>query len=43
MRERLRQFGGDLNIQSDETGTLVKARIPLQSDSVPIVDRERAS
>jgi two-component system, NarL family, sensor kinase len=30
MRERLRQFGGDLNIQSDNNGTVVKARLPLQ-------------
>lgn len=29
MRERLRQFGGGLNIQSDSTGTRVTANIPL--------------
>ena len=43
MRERLRQFGGDLNIQSDGNGTLVKARIPLPSDAVSMGERERAS
>jgi signal transduction histidine kinase len=29
MRERLRQLGGALEIQSDNTGTLVRARLPL--------------
>ena len=29
MRERLRQFGGELNIQSDNRGTVVKATLPL--------------
>jgi signal transduction histidine kinase len=43
MRERLRQFGGDLNIQSDDCGTLVKAMIPLQSNAVPTADHEKAS
>jgi signal transduction histidine kinase len=43
MRERLRRFGGDLNIQSDDCGTLVKAMIPLQSNAVPTADREKAS
>ncbi len=43
MRERLRQFGGDLNIQSDNSGTTVNARIPHPSATVPVMDRERAS
>ena len=29
MRERLRQFGGELNISRGEPGTLVEAKIPL--------------
>jgi signal transduction histidine kinase len=29
MRERLRQLGGALEIQSDKTGTMVRARLPL--------------
>lgn len=29
MRERLRQFGGDLNVSRAEPGTLVEAKIPL--------------
>ena len=29
MRERLRQFGGDLSVRRSEPGTLVEARIPL--------------
>jgi signal transduction histidine kinase len=44
MRERLRQFGGDLNIQSDNSGTTVNARIPLHpAVAAPVMDRERAS
>lgn len=43
MRERLRQFGGDLNIQSDHSGTFVKAKLPFQSAAPAIQDRERAS
>ena len=31
MRERLRQFGGDLSVKRSEPGTLVEARIPLFS------------
>lgn len=33
MRERLRQFGGDLRIESSPLGTAVKATIPLPRDS----------
>jgi signal transduction histidine kinase len=29
MRERLRQFGGDLIVSRAEPGTLVEARIPI--------------
>lgn len=43
MRERLRQFGGELNIQSDNSGTLVSANIPLQSAAAPVMEREKAS
>jgi two-component system NarL family sensor kinase len=42
MRERLRQFGGDLNIQSDNNGTLVKAKLPFQPATPATEDRERA-
>lgn len=31
MRERLRQFGGDLSVRRSEPGTLVEAKIPLFS------------
>ena len=41
MRERLRRFGGDLEIQSDSGGTSVIAKLPLQPASA--VDREKAS
>ena len=34
IRERLRQFGGDLNLQSDAKGTLVTANIPLETVEV---------
>jgi signal transduction histidine kinase len=30
MRERLRQLGGTLEIHSDESGTLVRAVLPLE-------------
>jgi signal transduction histidine kinase len=33
MRERLRQLGGTLEIQSDQDGTLVKAVLPID-DSI---------
>lgn len=42
MRERLRQFGGDLNIQSDDKGTLVKARLPLQPAQSSKMDDSKA-
>jgi signal transduction histidine kinase len=43
MRERLRQFGGDLDIQSDNSGTCVKAKLPVQPAAPASEDRERAS
>ncbi|HEX9111030.1 MAG TPA: sensor histidine kinase [Terriglobales bacterium] len=43
MRERLRQFGGDLDIQSDSRGTCVKAKLPVQPAAPASEDRERAS
>lgn len=43
MRERLRQFGGDLNIQSDNNGTFVKAKLPLQPGAPASEEQERAS
>ena len=43
MRERLRQFGGDLDIQSDNGGTCVKAKLPLQPAASASEERERAS
>ena len=43
MRERLRQFGGDLDIQSDGSGTLVTARLPLPSAPVSAMDASKAS
>jgi signal transduction histidine kinase len=43
MRERLHQFGGDLNIQSDEKGALVIARLPLQSAETSRMDQAKAS
>src|SRR5579864_9255013 len=43
MRERLHQFGGDLDIQSDGNGTLVKARLPLPSSPVSAMDQPKAS
>jgi len=33
MRERLRQLGGTLEINSTGTGTLVTARLPVQDPS----------
>jgi signal transduction histidine kinase len=43
MRERLRQFGGDLNIQSDNNGTLVRATLPLQPAESSNMDEAKAS
>jgi signal transduction histidine kinase len=43
MRERLHQFGGDLNIQSDENGALVTARLPLQPAETSRMDQAKAS
>lgn len=37
MRERMRQLGGSLNLQSSEGGTTVEARLPItQSSEVPV-------
>ncbi len=43
MRERLRRFGGDLGIQSDGSGTIVTARLPLPSAPVSTMDASKAS
>ncbi len=43
MRERLRQFGGQLDIQSDSGGTSVSARLPLPPVSNSQLDRQTAS
>ena len=43
MRERLRQFGGSLEIQSDDTGTSVMATLPRPPASATAVQRERVS
>jgi signal transduction histidine kinase len=34
MRERLRQLGGSLEIHSNDTGTIVVARLPVASTSL---------
>ncbi len=39
MQERLRQFGGNLDIQSDSNGTSVTARLPLPPPSSPVEQR----
>lgn len=43
MRERLRHFGGELDIQSDSGGTSVTAKLPLQPASPPAVDGGKVS
>jgi signal transduction histidine kinase len=43
MRERLKQFGGDLNIQSDNSGTFVSAKIPIPSAAASTMATEKAS
>ncbi len=35
MRERLRQLGGDLDIRSDDRGTVVAASVPLEDTETP--------
>jgi signal transduction histidine kinase len=42
MRERLRQLGGTLQIQSDQTGTSVIASLPLQPSRVEDADAKMA-
>lgn len=42
MQERLRQLGGTLQIESDGSGTLVMARLPIEtpaSETITVVDR----
>ncbi len=43
MRERLRQFGGELDIQSGNGGTSVRATLPLELVADTDADREAAS
>ena len=43
MRERLRHFGGDLNIQSDSSGTTVTASLLLAPTHLSTMEREKAS
>lgn len=43
MRERLRHFGGDLNIQSDSSGTTVTASLVLAPTHISTMEREKAS
>ena len=40
MRERLRQFGGHLDVVSNGKGTLVTAALPARSEKVPAEDSE---
>jgi signal transduction histidine kinase len=42
MRARLRQLGGELDVQSDSGGTSVIAKLPLQPASASTVDRGKA-
>jgi signal transduction histidine kinase len=42
MQERLRQLGGTLQIESDESGTVVMARLPIEipaGEAITVVDR----
>lgn len=43
MRERLRQFGGEINIQSNGPGTLITAVIPLSASAEPALVTEKVS
>ncbi len=36
MRERLRQLGGSLEIDSNDSGTVVAARLPVARDSLVV-------
>jgi len=42
MRERIQQLGGQLEVQSDEHGTIVKATMPVEEVALSAVDREVA-
>ena len=42
MRERIQQLGGRLEIRSDESGTIVKATMPVANLAVLSADREVA-
>jgi len=42
MRERLRQLGGSLDIQSNGDGTIVSATLPVPHDSSPSVSQQSA-
>jgi signal transduction histidine kinase len=33
MRERVRELGGSIDIQSDETGTIIYALLPVEESS----------
>jgi len=39
MRERVRQFHGDMNIDSDENGTRIMAVLPVKTKAAPTVTR----
>ncbi len=43
MQERLRQFGGELNVASGNGGTSVTARLPVPSASIARLERPTAS
>jgi signal transduction histidine kinase len=43
MRERVRQFGGELDVRSGSGGTSVTARLPFPSRSIPPLQRQTVS